>query len=115
MKATINDYGTKVMLEQQLKLGGLQWFELTPYEDVALQNCQCAVFRALISTDNNRVVDAWVITTISLAGFYNLDNYPTISDAVAQHIGRMAQEGKLILVEPPQQYEEQPEDAEPPQ
>lgn len=99
------------MLEQQLKQGAVQWLDLTPYRDVTVQGCQLAVFSVLLSSQG-KVWDGWAITTISLSTVYNQDNFKTVEDAVAQHIGRMAQEGKVLLVEPPSTYEEQPEDSE---
>lgn len=111
MRATITDFGTKFMLEHQLRQGGVQWLNLDAHSDVVVQGCQLAVFTALLSS-GGAVWNAWAITTIVLSAVYDQDKYPTIEDAAAQHIGRMAQEGKVLLVEPPSTYEEQPEDSE---
>tara|TARA_R110002096_G_scaffold298977_1_gene493440 strand:- start:3691 stop:4047 length:357 start_codon:yes stop_codon:yes gene_type:complete len=98
MKATITDPGTLILLEDQLKRGGLSWLYLTPFRDVAVQNHQFAVYSAAIFAEET-VLDSWVITVMGNSGVYNQSNYPDFKDAVSQHIGRLAVEGKLIVVD----------------
>jgi len=113
MRATISDPGTLIILEDQLKRGGMQWLLLTPYKDASVQNHQFAVYTAAIYTDGF-LLDSWIVTVMGNSGVYNQTNYPDYKDAVAQHIGRLAVEGKLTIVDADITYDEIPEN-EPPE
>lgn len=106
MKSTISDIGTKIIVENQLKLGRVQWLELTPFIDIICQeNHQFAVFSTTIATEDGVVIDAWVVTIMGNSAYYNQDFCPKPYDAVCQHIGMLAMQGKIAISDIPDYVE----------
>jgi hypothetical protein len=99
MKTTIADPGVKLILEHQLRKANVQFHDLQPLVDVDLQEHTFAVFTTMLCEPDRSVTMAYVVTVEGHSGYYNQDCYPNPSDAVAQHIGRLAADGKLQLVD----------------
>jgi hypothetical protein len=59
---------------------------------------QFVVYFGMMSKEGFKPFDAWVIYGGGDVGLYNFDNYPTVNDAVAQHIGRLVLDSKLEIV-----------------
>lgn len=114
MRATITDPANEIILTNQLNKGGMNWIDLVPICDVQVQSHQLAVYSALLSDANDNVFSAWVVTVMGNSGVYNQDHYPTPEDAVAQHVGRLAIEGQLEVVEAGDGAEEIAENEPPP-
>jgi len=95
---TIRNDGMQLILEGQLRAGGVSWLSLAPCKDFKIGDHQVAVYTASLCSEG-AVFDAWVIMGGGSSGYYNLDNYPNVEDGVAQHLGRLALEGKVELVE----------------
>lgn len=102
MNTSINDEKTFSDLKAHLKFAKLSWLELGPHSDFVVGKHTFAVFSGTLSKSTKNelyVVDAWLVCAGGVSAFYNRDNYPNAVDAVAQHIGRLAIEGSITIVE----------------
>lgn len=102
MRSSINDDGIESLLHFQLKVANVSWLELKPFKDISIGDHTLAVFTGTLSkkSDNKtHVLNAWIVVGGNMSAFYNQDNYPTVNDAIAQHIGRLALEGKILVVD----------------
>lgn len=102
MRSTIHDASALQLLQLQLKTAKLSWLELKPHRDYDIGKHKIAVYHGTLSKhtpDELYVIDAWLICSGTITAFYNRDNYPNAIDAVAQHIGRLAIEGTVKIVE----------------
>lgn len=94
MKCSIQDPSVQVILETQLRAGRFSWLDIKPVQDFFQGENQFAVFFANMSRDD-KSLDAWLVMGGGSSGYYTFENYPTIRDAVCQHIGRLVLEGKF--------------------
>ena len=103
MKLSIQDEGVQALLEEQLKQGEYSWLVLTPCCDFTYQQFQLPCYEGML-LHNGAVFQAWLVTICLsdgsyLSSVYNQENYPTLSEAVAQHMGKLALEGRFKVVE----------------
>ena len=92
----------QVILEGQLKAGGLSFLHLRPFKDVTVGEHQLAVYTGTVcrsSSEGNVVMDVWLIVAGGISRYYNQVNYPTPEEAVAQQIGQLAMEGLVKVVD----------------
>ena len=104
MITSVNDVAMKEILGSQLKAAEISWLNLEPSQDYRVGEHQFAVFAGMLSKkvgEATVLIDAWLVVGGGTSGFYNRDNQPQIRDAVAVHIGRLAVEGKVKVVEVP--------------
>ncbi len=97
MKLSVKDVGITVVLESQLRSVSIKWMSINPVTDFIVGEEQFAVFFANLFKDS--LFDAWLIVGGGSSGYYNFSNYPTVRDAVSQHIGRLVLEKKFSFVE----------------
>lgn len=98
MNTSISDPVNLVLLEEQLKAGGITKLNIGPITDFPFNKGKFAVYFATLCKEMI-VFDAWLIMGGGDSGYYNHDNYPTIDDAMAQHIGRLVMAGKVNVLE----------------
>lgn len=88
-----------LQLKDQLLQSNVGWLWINAKCNYDLQEHTFAVFEGLLSKDGE-MFDAWLIVAGDLSTYCLKTNYPTIQEAVGQHIGRLAFDGKIKLVEP---------------
>lgn len=112
MGNNLNDVNDPKLLEvvsMQLKAGDIHFLDISPFENVACQDMMLGVFVAplFIRAENARtkddmcVIDSWVVTYNGHTSYYNQECWPTTLVAVEQHVGRLAIEGHIKVVDQP--------------
>ena len=102
MRQTVHDVGMKLIIESQLKAGGLSVLDLRPFKDITVGEHSLAVYTGCIcksSEDCNQVMDIWLVSACGFSRYYNQVNYPTPEEAVAQQLGQLAMEGLVKVVD----------------
>lgn len=103
MRDSIENPSVLNLLMVQLKMANVSWLDISPHRDFVIGDHIVPVFSGALSKhapDQRYIMDAWLISAGGVSAYYNRDIYPNASDAVAQHIGRLAMEGRVKIVLP---------------